>query len=64
MLNGTITKINIIDAPGFSDFIGDVKSALKICDTAVMVVKSAEGIEVGTDDCQRVLLMNINFLHP
>jgi len=43
------TKINIIDAPGFSDFIGDVKSALKVCDTAVLVIKSAEGIEVGTD---------------
>ena len=35
------TKINIIDAPGFSDFIGDVKSALKVSDTAVLVIKSA-----------------------
>ena len=48
-------KINIIDAPGFSDFIGDVKSALKICDTAVMVVKSAEGIEVGTDAAKSII---------
>jgi len=49
------TKINIVDAPGFSDFIGDVKSALKVCDTAVMVVKSAEGIEVGTDAARSVI---------
>jgi elongation factor G len=49
------TKINILDAPGFSDFIGDVKSALKVCDTAVMVVKSAEGIEVGTDAAKNII---------
>jgi elongation factor G len=49
------TKINIIDAPGFSDFIGDVKSALKVCDTAVMVIKSAEGIEVGTDAARNLI---------
>lgn len=49
------TKINIVDAPGFSDFVGDVKSALKVCDTAVMVVKSAEGIEVGTDSAKSII---------
>jgi elongation factor G len=49
------TKINIIDTPGFSDFVGDVKSALKVCDTAVMVVKSAEGIEVGTDTAKSII---------
>jgi elongation factor G len=49
------SKINIIDAPGFSDFVGDVKSALKICDTAVMVIKSAEGIEVGTDAAKNII---------
>ncbi len=42
-------KINIIDTPGYSDFIGDVKSAMKVCDTAVMVLKSAEGVEVGSE---------------
>ena len=42
-------KINILDTPGFSDFVGDVKSALKVCDTAVLLVKSAEGVEVGTE---------------
>jgi len=42
-------KINILDTPGYSDFMGDVKSALKVCDTAVMIIKSAEGVEVGSE---------------
>lgn len=42
-------KINILDTPGYSDFIGDVKSAMKVCDTAVMLLKSAEGVEVGSE---------------
>jgi elongation factor G len=42
-------KINICDTPGYSDFVGDVKSALKVSDTAVLVLKSAEGIEVGSE---------------
>ena len=49
------TKINIIDAPGFSDFVGDVQSALKVCDTAVMVIKSAEGVEVGTETVKGII---------
>lgn len=43
------TKINILDTPGYSDFIGQVKSALHIADTAVAVLKSAEGVEVGSE---------------
>ena len=43
-------KINMLDTPGYSDFIGDVKSALRISDTAVMVLKSAEGVEVGSEN--------------
>ncbi len=42
-------KVNLLDTPGYTDFVGDVKAALKVCDTAVMVLKSAEGIEVGTE---------------
>lgn len=42
-------KINLLDTPGYSDFIGDVKSAMRVCDTAVMVLKSAEGVEVGSE---------------
>jgi len=43
-------KVNILDTPGYSDFIGDVKSAMRICDTAVIVLKSAEGVEVGSEN--------------
>ncbi|MBN1198203.1 MAG: elongation factor G [Bacteroidales bacterium] len=42
-------KINIIDTPGFDDFIGEVISALRVCDTALMVVNSQNGVEVGTE---------------
>lgn len=42
-------KINILDTPGYSDFIGDVKSAMKVSDTAVMILKAAEGVEVGSE---------------
>jgi elongation factor G len=42
-------KINIIDTPGFDDFIGEVASALKVADTAVMIMNAQSGIDVGTD---------------
>ena len=47
------TKLNILDTPGYTDFLGDVKSAMKVCDTAVMVLKSAEGVEVGSETTGR-----------
>lgn len=43
------SKINMIDTPGFDDFIGEVISALKVADTGVMVVNAKNGVEVGTD---------------
>jgi elongation factor G len=42
-------KVNIIDTPGFDDFVGEVVSALKVVDTAVMVVSAQNGVEVGTE---------------
>jgi len=42
-------KLNIIDAPGFDDFIGEVVAALKVADTAVMMVNAQNGVEVGTE---------------
>jgi elongation factor G len=42
-------KINIIDTPGFDDFIGEVIAALKVADTTVMVVNAQNGVEVGTE---------------
>ncbi len=43
------TKLNFIDTPGYSDFVGQVISSLRVVDVAVSVVKSAEGVEVGTE---------------
>jgi len=42
-------KINIIDTPGFDDFVGEVTAALKVADTAVMVLNAQNGVEVGTE---------------
>jgi elongation factor G len=42
-------KINILDTPGYTDFTGEVKSALRVTDTALVLVKAVEGIEVGTE---------------
>ena len=43
------TKLNIIDCPGYTDFTGSVKSAMRIMDTVIIVVNSVEGVEVGTE---------------
>ncbi len=42
-------KINIIDCPGFDDFVGEVVAALKVADTAVMVINAQNGVEVGAE---------------
>jgi elongation factor G len=42
-------KINMVDAPGFDDFMGEVLAALKVCETAVLVVNAQNGVEVGTE---------------
>jgi elongation factor G len=42
-------KINIIDTPGLDDFIGEVISSLRVADTAVMMLNSENGVEVGTE---------------
>jgi elongation factor G len=42
-------KINIIDTPGYDDFVGEVISALRVADTGVMLLNATRGVEVGTD---------------
>lgn len=42
-------KINVLDSPGYADFIGEVKSAMRACDSMVMVVDAVGGIEVMTE---------------
>jgi elongation factor G len=43
------TKINIIDTPGLDDFAGEVVTALKVADTALMLLNARSGVEVGTE---------------
>ena len=42
-------KFNIIDAPGYSDFIGEAISSLAVVDMAVVTIHAVNGIEVGTE---------------
>jgi elongation factor G len=40
--------VNLLDTPGYADFVGEVLSALRVVDAAVVVLKAEEGVEVGT----------------
>jgi elongation factor G len=42
-------KINILDTPGYSDFFGDVVSALRVVDSVLVVVSAVAGVEVQTE---------------
>jgi len=43
------TTLNLIDTPGYADFLGEVRSGLRVTEGAVVVVCSASGVEVGTE---------------
>jgi len=43
-------KINIIDTPGYDDFIGEIVAPLKVADTGIMLVNAQYGVEVGTEN--------------
>lgn len=43
------TKINLIDAPGYADFYGEVAQALRVSDAALILIDGVAGVEVGTD---------------
>ena len=42
-------KINLIDTPGYADFVGEVKAGLSAADVALLVVCAASGVQVGTE---------------
>lgn len=48
-------KINLIDTPGFPDFVGDVHSALRVADAAILVIRANAGAEVGTEVVWEIL---------
>ena len=43
------TKINLLDTPGYSDFVAEVRAAVRVSEGAVIVVCAASGVEVGTE---------------
>jgi len=47
-------KINLLDAPGYADFVGDMHTALRVADLAVLVVSAVEGVEVQTEVAWRI----------
>ncbi|HKP54470.1 MAG TPA: elongation factor G [Chloroflexia bacterium] len=49
----TDTKINVIDAPGYAEFSGEVKAAMRVVDTALLLVDASAGVEVGTEQMWR-----------
>ncbi|MDH4068302.1 MAG: elongation factor G [Dehalococcoidia bacterium] len=42
-------KLNIIDTPGYADFIGEARSGLRVAEGAIIVICAASGVEVGTE---------------
>lgn len=42
-------KINVLDTPGYLDFVGEVKGAVRVVEGAVILLDAAAGVEVGTD---------------
>lgn len=42
-------KINVLDTPGYTDFQGEVKNAIRVADSVVVVVDAVAGVEVGTE---------------
>ena len=47
-------KVNVIDTPGYADFVSDVTAALRAADLAIFVVSAVEGVEVQTEVAWRL----------
>jgi elongation factor G len=47
------TRINLVDTPGASDFVGDARSGLRCADLALFVVSAVDGVEVQTEQLWR-----------
>ena len=60
-------KINLLDAPGYADFVGDAEAALRAADAAIIVVSAVEGVEVQArvawDICEHLSLPRTIFIN-
>jgi len=48
------TRINLIDTPGYADFMGEMIAGAAAADTALILVDAAAGVQVGTDTAWRI----------
>ncbi len=44
------TKFNLIDTPGYADFVGEVKAAIRVAEAALIVADASSPIEIGTEN--------------
>lgn len=58
-------KLNILDTPGYIDFVGEVNAALRAADAAIILIEAVSGVEVGTElvwqytaEMPRIVLVN------
>ena len=60
-------KVNLLDTPGYSDFVGEVKSALRVTEGAIILIGATSGVEVGTEQvwqyCEEVGLPRLIFIN-
>ncbi len=42
-------KLNVLDTPGYFDFVGEVEEAMSVADSALIVMRASAGVEVGTE---------------
>jgi len=60
-------KLNLIDTPGYADFIGEVRSGLRVSEGAILVICATSGVEVGTEqmwgDAEKANLPRLIFVN-
>ncbi|HSW57028.1 MAG TPA: elongation factor G, partial [Dehalococcoidales bacterium] len=60
-------KVNLLDTPGYFDFVGEVKSSMRVAEGSVILVGATSGIEVGTEQtwqfCEESQMPRIFFIN-
>jgi elongation factor G len=60
-------KINLLDTPGYADFVGEVKAGMRVAEGAVIMVCATSGVEVGTEQswgyCEQDSLPRLIFIN-
>jgi len=61
------TKINVIDSPGYAEFVGEAMATMRVVDTSILLIDASAGVEVGTEHmwkfadergCPRLIFIN------